>query len=108
MVKPETIMENAFEKLLKKMLSEKYPMYFLDIHVVHYGGFNAIMHSPKKSYEVFLIILDKDSIKVRPQMEEVKKYIIDLSKYMDIRIHGIYVEAVNEEEWEEMKLGSKK
>jgi len=27
---------------------------------------------------------------------------------MDIRIDGIYTEAVDEEEWEEMKLGSKK
>jgi len=102
----EDIVEKAFQKLLKKMLSEKYPMY-LDVHVVRYRGAD-VFHSPKKSYEIFLIILDKDSITMRPHFDEVKRYILGLARYMDIRIDGIYNEAVDEEEWEEMKLGSKK
>jgi len=107
MVKPQSIMEKAFEKLLKKMLSEKYPMY-LDVHVVHYEGFNAIIHYPKESYEVFLLILDKGMEELGPRFDEVKRYILGLARYMDMRIHGIYNEVLDEEEWEEMKLGSKK
>jgi hypothetical protein len=43
-----------------------------------------------------------------PRFDEVKRYILGLARYMDMRIHGIYNEVLDEEEWEEMKLGSKK
>ena len=91
-------MEKSFQKLLKTMLSKKYPIY-LDVHIYHSD--NKIRWS---CYEVFLIVFDEDYEKLsREQIDEVKEYVKTLSKYMDIKICGVYYETVDKEEWEEMK-----
>ena len=94
-------MEKAFQKFLKKILLKKYPIY-LDIHVDEGGKYDP---NQKICYEVFLILFDKDhDMMSRIEIDEVKEYINNLAKYMDMKICGVYHEAVNEEEWEEMKL----
>ena len=94
-------MEKAFQKFLKKILLKKYPIY-LDVHVDKGGRSNP---NQKICYDVFLILFDKDyDMLGRIDTDEVKQYINNLAKYMDIKICGIYHEAVNEEEWEEMIL----
>ena len=93
------IMEKPFKKLLKTMLSEKYPIY-LDVEVNYYD--NKITWS---CYEVHLFIFSKDYRKLsRGQIDEVKEYINNLAKYMDIKVCGVYYTIVDEEGWEEMKL----
>lgn len=95
-------MEKALEKLLRKLVLEKYPIY-LDVHVVHSVGISNLRR--QNCYEVFLILFDKDyDMLSEEQIDEVREYIKNLAKYMDIKICGVYHEAVNEEEWEEMKL----
>jgi len=99
-------MEKAFEKFLKKLLLEKYPIY-LDVHVDESGKYNP---NKRICYEVFLIIFNKyygTSWWSTKQIDEVKEYINNLAKYMDINICGVYHEAVNDEEWEEMKNDKK-
>ena len=49
-------MEKAFEKLLKKLLLEKYPIY-LDVHVSESGKYNP---NKKICYEVHLFVFLKD------------------------------------------------
>ena len=49
-------MEKAFEKLLKKLLLKKYPIY-LDVHVGEYGKYNP---NKKICYEVHLFVFLKD------------------------------------------------
>ena len=94
-------MEKAFQKFLKKILLKKYPFY-LDVHVDEGGRSNP---NQKICYDVFLILFDKDyDMLGRIDKDEVKEYINNLAKYMDIKICGVWHEAVNEEEWEEMKL----
>lgn len=93
------IMEKPFKKLLKRMLSEKYPIY-LDVEVNHYD--NKITWS---CYEVHLFIFSKDYRKLsREQIDEVDKYINNLAKYMGIKVCGVYYTIVDEDGWEEMKL----
>ena len=48
-------MEKAFEKLLRKLLLEKYPIY-LDVHVSKSGKYTP---NKRICYEVFLIIFDE-------------------------------------------------
>ena len=48
-------MEKALEKLLRKLLLEKYPIY-LDVHVDEGGRYDP---NQKICFEVFLIIFDK-------------------------------------------------
>ena len=69
---------------------------YLDIHVTH-----NVTPSRHECYEVFLIIFEQDFMEDRHS--EVRNYIINLAKYMDVRLCGIYKELVTEEEWEEMK-----
>jgi len=96
------IMEKGFEKLLKKLLLEKYPIY-LDVHVSESGKYTP---NKRICYEVFLIIFDEyyGTSWSTKQIDEVKEYVNTLAKYMDINICGVYHEVVNEQEWEEMKL----
>ena len=94
-------MEKALEKFLRKLLLKKYPIY-LDIHVDEGGNYDP---NQKICSEVFLILFDKDyDMLSEEQIDEVIEYIKNLAKYMDIKICGVYLEPVNEEEWEEMKL----
>lgn len=92
-------MEKAFQKLVKKMLSEKYPIY-LDVHVTRTKN---IMD--RDCYEVFLIILDEYYEKLsKEQIDKVERYIVNLAQYMDVMICGIHHDEVGEDEWEEMKI----
>jgi hypothetical protein len=96
-------MEKALEKLLRKLLLEKYPIY-LDVHVNH-SRFNP---NKRACYEIFLITLNDDWKTMENSVaREVKEYIKNLAKYMDVSICGVYNESVTEEEWEEMKLDKK-
>ena len=97
-------MEKAFEKLLRKLLLEKYPIY-LDVHVDKGGRYDP---NQKICYEVFLILFIKDhDLRLELKLDEVREYIKNLGKYMDVAICGVYHESVTEEEWEEMKLDKK-
>jgi len=92
-------MEKGIQKLLRKLVLKKYPMY-LDVQVV--AGITGHPYAHLRACsEVFLITFDqeyKEDIHV-----EVKNYINNLGKYMDERICGVWREVVTEEEWEEMK-----
>ena len=82
-------MEKAFEKLLKKLLLEKYPIY-LDVHVGEYGKYNP---NKKICYEVFLIVSNEDYENLSSEhITEVREYINTLAKYMDIKVCGVYYE----------------
>jgi len=94
--------DKAFQQFLKNMLLEKYPM-FLDVHVTH--NRNPLRY---ECYEVFLIIFEKDFRDIENSVaREIKEYIKNLAKYMDIRICGVFNEMVTDEEWEEMKNDKK-
>ena len=85
-------MEKAFQTFLKKMLSEKYPN-VLDVHVV-----KLIPYVDGNDwYNVYLIIYEKDWDEY-VRKGEIKQYVVNLSKYMGLRIADILVEYV-EDEW---------
>lgn len=94
-------MEKGFEKLLRKLLLEKYPIY-LDVHVSEFKTHNL---NKIISYQVFLIISNEyyGTSWSTKQIDEVKEYVYTLAKYMDINICGVYHEPVDDQEWEEMK-----
>lgn len=97
-----SIMEKGFQKLLRKILLEKFP-HILDVQVSHVDH----PFSLRKGYEVFLVILEKDWDEMKydsEQIEEIRNLIVNLSRYMDIEVIGIYNEIISEEEWEEYKL----
>lgn len=102
-------MKKAFEKLLRHLFFEKFPIY-LDVRVREDSGLGYVRYTPSgfvdsprgKCYEVFLIILNEDSEQV--DFEEVAKFVRNLAKYMDVEICGVYNNRVSREEWEEMKL----
>jgi len=97
-------MEQALQKFLRKMISEKYPV-VLDVHVNELGRFHP---NKKKCYEVFLIIFEDDWNNMGDRFGiEVEEYIENLSKYMNVSICGVFNEKVNEKEWEEMKKDNK-
>jgi hypothetical protein len=94
-------MENGIQKLLRKLVLKKYPVY-LDVHVSENGRFHP---NRKICYEVFLITFDDDWKSMENSVaREVKEYIKNLAKYMSVSICGVYNESVTKEEWEEMKL----
>jgi len=90
-------MEKGLQKLLRKLVLKKYPMY-VDVIVV--AGSNGHPYAKLRDCsEVFLITFDqeyKEDIHI-----EVKDYINNLGKYMDERICGVWREVVTEKEWEE-------
>jgi hypothetical protein len=98
-------MEKGIQKLLRKLVLKKYPMY-LDVHIAAGSNGHPYAHL-RACYEVFVIILEQDVIKdIYIEVEkfgEVKDYINNLGKYMDVSICGVYKEVVTEEEWEEWK-----
>lgn len=98
-------MENSFQKFLKTMLLEKYPM-FLDVHFNRIEGLSNL--KKQNFYEVYLVVLEKDIEGMESsEKRELEDYITNLAKYMDVRIHGVFVEIIDEEEWEEMKSEKK-
>ena len=87
------------------MLMEKYPM-FLDVHFNRIEGLSNLKR--QNFYEVFIVIFEKDLQEMESsEKRELEDYITNLAKYMDVRIHGVFVEQVDEEEWEEMKTNHK-
>ena len=98
-------MEKSFEKFLKKMLLEKYPL-FLGVRVVKNGSrrIDVSDYQLKDCYEVFLVTLKKDWKDMENSFaREIKGYIKDLAKYMSLTICGVYPVTIDEDHWEEMK-----
>ena len=92
-------MEKGIQKLLRKLVLKKYPMY-LDVQVVA-GSNGHPFANLRACSEVFLITFEqeyKEDIHI-----EVRDYITNLGKYMDERICGVWREVVTEEEWKEWK-----
>jgi hypothetical protein len=93
-------MEKGLDKLLRKLVLKKYPMY-LDIRVVEDSGIGYVYSKRNKCYDVFLITSEqefKEDIHV-----EVRDYVYSLGKYMDVEICGVWRQVVTEEEWKKMK-----
>ena len=92
------------KKVFTKMLSKKYPMYS-DIQVSEANRF-----TPNKEicYDVFLLVIidnyANDYLFHQNKFEEVKSYVKNLGKYMDINICGVYKEVVSQMEWDEMRI----
>lgn len=97
-------MGKGVEKLFRKLVMSKYPMY-LDVYVVPYAGISKYSQSHKKPFEVFLVIHEKDFREDGDQ--EIEKFIKEIAKYVDVEIMGIYNEVVDDNEWEEMKTEKK-
>lgn len=99
-------MEKALKKFIKKMLSEKFPMY-LDVNVRPYieGSLKTDNPFNRKRYEVILVIHKKD---LRDDYySEVGDYVIGIAKYMEAEVMGLYHQVVDDEEWEKMKSNKK-
>ena len=103
-------MEKSFEKFLKIILLEKYPI-FLDVGVSKSGDSRIDVsddYKLKECYDVFLVILDKDWKDMENRFsKEVKDFIKDLGKYMDLKVCGIYNYPISEEEWNETQSDEK-
>jgi len=93
-------MEKGIQKFLRKLVLKKYPMY-LDIEVIEDSGIGYVYSTRNKCYDVFLITSEqeyKEDIHA-----EVRDYVYNLGKYMDVEICGVWREVVTEEQWEKMK-----
>ncbi len=95
-------MEKGLDKLLKKLVIKKYPV-FLDVYAVPYEG--AKRYSQKKSYDVFLVINENDYME--DMDAEIGQYVMNIAKHMDVEIMRVYYQVVDDAEWEEMKSGEK-
>lgn len=93
-------MVKAFEKLLRQLFLNKFPLY-LDVKVKEDSGIGYVFNPRKKCFEVFLVILNENLENVN--YEEVYGFIRDIAKYMDLEICGVYNNPVSKEEWDEMK-----
>jgi hypothetical protein len=92
-------MEKGLDKLLRKLVLKKYPMY-LDIRVVEDSGIGYVYSTPNKCYDVFLITSEQE---YNEDMHiEVKDYVRSLAKYMDVELCGVWRKVVTEKEWEKM------
>jgi len=91
-------MEKGFEKLLKNLLLEKYPI-FLDVRIEH--TYNIMNRSCN---EIVLLVGSDYEKKIRDIsngevikfIDDFEDYIKNLGKYMSIIICGIYVEVIDE------------
>lgn len=92
-------MENGIQKLLRKLVLKKYPMY-LDIRVIEDSGIGYVYSKPKKCYDVFLITTDEEYNE--DMYIEVRDYVYSLGKYMDVDLCGVWRQVVTEEKWEKM------
>ena len=92
-------MENGIQKLLRKLVLKKYPMY-LDIRVIEVSGIGYVYSKPKKCYDVFLITTDEEYNE--DMYIEVRDYVYSLGKYMDVDLCGVWRQVVTEEKWEKM------
>ena len=93
-------MKKGFEKLLRQIFFEKFPMY-LDVIIKEDSGIGYVFNPRNKCYEIFLTIFIDDVKKVN--YEEVNEFVRNLAKYMDVEICGVYNNAVSRDEWNKMK-----
>jgi hypothetical protein len=94
-------MKDGIQKLLRKLVLKKYPMY-LDVYVHPYIEGSLRYDNPfnRNRYEVILVINAKD---FREDMySEISEYVRDIAKYMDVEVMGLYNKVVDDEEWEKM------
>lgn len=94
-------MEKGFEKLLRKLVFKKYPMY-LDVYVSPYVEGSLRYDNPfnKERYEVFLVINVKDYN--YDKSREVGQYVSSIGNYMNVEVMEVYNKIVDDEEWENM------
>lgn len=92
-------MEKGLDKLLRKLVLKKYPMY-LDIRVVEDSGVGYVYSPRNKCYDVFLITSEQEYNE--DIHAEVRDYVYSLGKYMDVEICGVWRKVVTEKEWEKM------
>ena len=95
-------MEKGLDKLLRKLVLKKYPMY-LDIRVIEDSGIGYVYSPRNKCYEVFLITFEEEYNE--DMYVEVRDYVYGLGKYMDVEICGVWRQVVTEEKWEKMNSG---
>ena len=92
-------MEKGLDKLLRRLILRKYPMY-LDIIVREDSGIGYVYSPRNKCYDVFLITSEQE---YNEDMHiEVKDYVRSLAKYMDVELCGVWRKVVTEEQWEKM------
>jgi hypothetical protein len=88
-------MEKGLDKLLRRLILRKYPMY-LDIIVREDSGIGYVYSPRNKCYDVFLITSEQE---YNEDMHiEVKDYVRSLGKYMAVDICGVWRKVVTEEE----------
>ena len=92
-------MEKGLDKLLRRLVLRKYPMY-LDVKVREDSGIGYVYSPRNKCYDVFLITFDE---KYTEDMHiEVRDYVYNLAEYMSAELCGVWRKVVTEEEWEKM------
>ena len=88
-------MENGVEKLFRKLIMRKYPMY-LDVYVRPYFEGSLRYDNPfnRKRYEVFLVLNVEDFKEGR--YIDIKDYVRDIGSYMNVEVMGVYYDVINE------------
>ena len=97
-------MESGVQKLFRKLIMKKYPMY-LDVHVRPYIEGSLRYDNPfnKERYEVILVIHEERYKDFREDWySEVMEYVRDIGSYMNVEVMGFYNQIVDDEIWEEM------
>jgi hypothetical protein len=95
-------MEKGLDKLLRRLVLKKYPMY-LDIRVIEDSGIGYVYSPRNKCYEVFLITFEEEYNE--DMYVEVRDYVYNLAKYMDVELCGVWRQVVTEEQWEKINSG---
>lgn len=88
-------MKEGIEKLLRKLIKKKYPMY-LDVYIRSYieGSLRTDNPFNKERYEVYLVIDNKDKRGVL--YDEIWNYVRDIGSYMNVEVMGVY-QVINDE-----------
>lgn len=88
-------MKEGIEKLLRKLIKKKYPMY-LDVYIRPYieGSLRTDNPFNKERYEVYLVIDNKDKRGVL--YDEIWNYVRDIGSYMNVEVMGVY-QVINDE-----------
>jgi hypothetical protein len=55
----------------------------------------------RKRYEITLVIHEEDF--EEDMYDEVNEYVRNVSKYVDVELMGVYIQVVDDKEWEEIK-----
>ena len=95
-------MEEGIKKLFKRLVTNKYPK-FLDVWISPYVEGSLRYDNPfnMKRYEIVLVIHEKDF--KEDMYEEVNEYVRDIAKYVDVELMGVYINVVDDKEWEKIK-----